>query len=99
MPYFLVDLKSIYEQLYVPKFHLLDFSNGVQSRLDLQRELGNKYDHLIDFQCIPLVPKIAEIFGTNQPFKLLLRPDNYVGLIAPEISSVNLETYMNEALG
>ena len=99
MPYFLVDLKSIYEQLYVPKFHLLDFSNGVQSRLGLQRELGNKYDHLIDFQCIPLVPKIAEIFGTNQPFKLLLRPDNYVGLIAPEISSVNLETYMNEALG
>jgi 2-polyprenyl-6-methoxyphenol hydroxylase-like FAD-dependent oxidoreductase len=99
LPYFLIDCKSVYEQLHAPKFHLLDFSNGVPTHLDFQRELGDKYNDLIDFNQIPLTPAIAHIFGTNQPFRLVLRPDNYVGLIAPEIALANLKTYMDEALG
>jgi 2-polyprenyl-6-methoxyphenol hydroxylase-like FAD-dependent oxidoreductase len=99
MPYFLVDRASIYDQLRSPKFHLLDFSDSARSSLDLQQEFGNEYDDLIAFKHIPLSPQIAEIFGTIQPFKLLLRPDNYIGLIAPEIFSANLKTYMRGALG
>jgi 2-polyprenyl-6-methoxyphenol hydroxylase-like FAD-dependent oxidoreductase len=99
MPYFLVDRASIYDQLRSPKFHLLDFSDSARSSLDLQQEFGNEYDDLIAFKHIPLSPQIAEIFGTIQPFKLLLRPDNYIGLIAPELFSANLKTYMRGALG
>jgi 2-polyprenyl-6-methoxyphenol hydroxylase-like FAD-dependent oxidoreductase len=99
MPYFLVDQTSIYDQLHAPKFHLLDFADRAHHSLDLQQELGNEYDDLIAFKHIPLGPRITEIFGTIQPFKLLLRPDNYIGLIAPEIFSANLKTYMGEALG
>jgi 2-polyprenyl-6-methoxyphenol hydroxylase-like FAD-dependent oxidoreductase len=99
MPYFLVDRESIYDQLRSPKFHLLDFSDSARSSLDLQQEFGNEYDDLIAFKHIPLSPQIAQIFGTIQPFKLLLRPDNYIGLIAPEIFSANLKTYMRGALG
>jgi 2-polyprenyl-6-methoxyphenol hydroxylase-like FAD-dependent oxidoreductase len=98
MPYFLVGRESIYDQLRAPKFHLLDFSNRKHQGLDLQTELENEYDHLIAFKHIPLGSHITEIFGKTQPFKLLLRPDNYIGLIATEISSVNLKTYMREAL-
>jgi hypothetical protein len=96
MPYFLVDRASIYDQLRLPKFHLLDFSDTAHHSLDLQQEFGNEYDDLIAFKHIPLSPRITEIFGTIQPFKLLLRPDNYIGLIAPEIFSANLKTYINQ---
>jgi 2-polyprenyl-6-methoxyphenol hydroxylase-like FAD-dependent oxidoreductase len=99
MPYFLVDRESIYDQLRSPKFHLLDFFDGAPSELDLLQEFGNEYDDLIVFKQIPLSPQIAEIFGTTQPFKLLLRPDNYIGLIAPKIVSANLKSYMRAALG
>jgi hypothetical protein len=98
MPYFLVGRESIYDQLRAPKFHLLDFSDRKHQGLDLQPELENEYNHLIAFKHIPLGSHITEIFGTTQSFKLLLRPDNYIGLIATEISSVNLKTYMREAL-
>jgi 2-polyprenyl-6-methoxyphenol hydroxylase-like FAD-dependent oxidoreductase len=99
MPYFLVDRERIYDRLRAPKFHLLDFSDKNHPGLDLPQELGNEFDDLIVFKHIPLGPYITEIFGTTQPFKLLLRPDNYIGLIAPEIFSANLKTYMREALG
>jgi 2-polyprenyl-6-methoxyphenol hydroxylase-like FAD-dependent oxidoreductase len=99
MPYFLVDRESIYDQLRSPKFHLLDFSDSARSSLDLQQEFGNEYDDLIAFKHISLSPQIAEIFGTIQPFKLLLRPDNYIGLIAPELFLANLKIYMRGALG
>jgi 2-polyprenyl-6-methoxyphenol hydroxylase-like FAD-dependent oxidoreductase len=99
MPHFLLDRASIYDQLRSPKFHLLDFSDRARSSLDLQQEFGKKYDDLIAFKHIPLSPQITEIFGTIQPFKLLLRPDNYISLIAPEIFSANLKTYMRRALG
>ncbi len=99
MPYFLVDRESIYDQLRAPKFHLLDFSDGKNDGLDLQRKLGKEYDDLISFKHILLSTHTTEIFGTTQSFKLLLRPDNYIGLIAPEIFPANLETYMREALG
>ena len=98
MPYFLVDGESIYNKLSAPKFHLLVFSNSVHGHLDLQREFGSKYNDSIDFNQIYLTPTIASIFGTNHPFRLVLRPDNYIGLIALEIALVNLENYMGSPI-
>jgi 2-polyprenyl-6-methoxyphenol hydroxylase-like FAD-dependent oxidoreductase len=96
MPYFLVDGKSIYDKLQEPKFHLLTFSDG---QSDYQRERGeieSEYNLLVDHHVIPLYPHVAEIFGMDRPFNLLLRPDNYVGFISPETSLNRFRVYLNE---
>ncbi|MHC5756143.1 MAG: FAD-dependent monooxygenase [Nostoc sp.] len=95
MPYFLADGTNVYDRLSAPKFHLIVFSNGEHDYEDLQAELANKYGDFIDFNVVPLYPRVVEIFGTNQPFKVLLRPDNYIGLISTELSLEDVKAYMN----
>lgn len=98
MPYFLVDGRSIYDKLRTPKFHLLVFAKNKSDDLDLQTEIETEYGDLIDFNVIPLNPHIAEIFGANRSFQLLLRPDNYIGFISTEASLVDLQTYIREVV-
>lgn len=99
LPYFLVDGESIYDKLRTPKFHLLVFSNDKYGGLDLLTKLETEYGDLIDFNIMPLHPHIAEIFGTNRSFQVLLRPDNYIGSISTTASFADLKTYICEALG
>ena len=99
MPYFMVEGESIYDKLRAPKFHLLIFYNDKYSGLDLPTELETEYGDLIDFKIMPLHPHIAEIFGTDRSFQVLIRPDNYIGSISPTVSSANLKTYMCAVLG
>jgi 2-polyprenyl-6-methoxyphenol hydroxylase-like FAD-dependent oxidoreductase len=96
MPYFLIDGKSIYEQLHAPKFHLLVFSDSEQEVRDLWQELESV--DLIGFKVIPLNPQILEIFGTDRPFQLLLRPDNYIGFLSAKASLVDVRAYMQASL-
>lgn len=96
MPYFLVEGANVYDKLRNPKFHLLVFSNGEHSYEDLKPELENEYGELIDFNVIPLYPHVVEIFGLNQPFKVLLRPDNYIGMISTTFSLDDLKAYIND---
>jgi hypothetical protein len=103
MPYFLVDGASVYDQLRAPKFHLLTFSDGESDYLaDLKQpiaSLGTNLANLIDHHVIPLYPHLAELFGTDEPFNLLLRPDNYIGFISAETSSDLLKTYLRDVIG
>jgi 2-polyprenyl-6-methoxyphenol hydroxylase-like FAD-dependent oxidoreductase len=99
MPYFLVDGKSIYDQLHAPKFHFLFFSDNEHGVSVLQQELEHEFVDSIEFKVILLTPRIAEIFGVDRPFQLLLRPDNYIGFISREASSNDLRTYIREILG
>lgn len=96
MPYFLVDGTNIYDKLRNPKFHLLVVTNEKHDYDNLQLNLEDKYGDLIDFSVIPLSPHVVEIFGTNHPFQVLLRPDNYIGLISTELSLDSLKVYLNE---
>lgn len=96
MPYFLVNGANVYDRLRTPKFHLLVFSDDEYGGLDLQTELETKYGDLIDFNVIPLHPHIETIFGTNRPFQLLLRPDNYIGFISKKASLTDLRTYIHD---
>ncbi|MGA9769026.1 MAG: FAD-dependent monooxygenase [Blastocatellia bacterium] len=95
MPYFLADGKSIYDRLHQPKFHLLVFSDGEVDFQPLKSEIESGYAGLVDFDAIPLYPHVAEIFGSNKPFSLLLRPDNYLGLISADTSGDELKVYLN----
>ena len=98
MPYFLVDGESIYDKLRRPNFHLLVFSDARDSAQALRAELGSRYAELVDFNAVPLHPQAAEAFGTDKPFNLLLRPDNYIGFISAETSSVGLRAYLNDSI-
>jgi 2-polyprenyl-6-methoxyphenol hydroxylase-like FAD-dependent oxidoreductase len=103
MPYFLVDGKSVYDCLRAAKFHLLTFSDGESDYLDDYQkqlgELGTDAANLIDHHVIPLYPHVAEIFATDEPFNLLLRPDNYIAFVCSETSSDRLKTYLRDVIG
>ena len=98
MPYFLVNGANVYDQLCHPKFHLLVFSDGQQDYECLKPEL-DAYGDCIDFHVIPLYPKVVEIFGSHKPFKVLLRPDNYIALLSPGCSLDDLKVYFNQVVG
>jgi FAD binding domain len=107
MPYFLVDGESIYDLLHAPKFHLLVFTDSEDWVRDLRRELEQESVDAIlqgrgfanEFKVIPLTPQISAIFGTDRPFQLLLRPDNYIGFISTAASLTDLRTYIHDVVG
>ena len=103
LPYFLIEGKSVYDKLRAPKFHLLTFSGDHSDYAgDHQRatdEIPGEYADLLDQYVMPLYPQAGEIFGTDQPFQVLLRPDNYIALISAETSPRRLAVYLNEIIG
>jgi hypothetical protein len=97
MPYFQIEGESVYARLREPKFHVLAFCDG-QSEEEpaVLKAIATKYPDSIDFHSIPLYPHIADIFGARQSFKVLLRPDNYIGLISAASSNEDLEKYLGK---
>jgi len=94
MPYFLVDGESVYDRLRRPKFHLLAFTDEAGS--SQAPEAASTNADLVDFNAIPLSPQVEEAFGTDRPFKVLLRPDNYIGYISSGLPSGELKAYLND---
>lgn len=98
MPYFSADERSVYDYLREPAFHLLTFSNQQshhQSFNNALRDTGGIVEH----HALPLSPQAVEAFGSNKPFSVLLRPDNYVSYLSDEFSPAKLLEYLNNALG
>jgi hypothetical protein len=89
MPYFTIDGKGIYDWLHAPKFHLLTFSNEA-----IQTESDNSVEHLT----FPLTEQVAELFGSNKPFSVLLRPDNYIGFVSSGDPLSEVRTYFNNVI-
>jgi 2-polyprenyl-6-methoxyphenol hydroxylase-like FAD-dependent oxidoreductase len=89
MPYFEIEGASIYEKLKNPKFHLLTFFDGANKP---QITIENDF---VDAHEFPLYPNVAEIFGATQTFSVLLRPDNYIGLITSENAADEVRNYLN----
>jgi len=102
LPYFLIEGKSVYGKLRAPKFHLLTFSGDHSDYAgDHQKatdEIGSRYADLLDQYAMPLYPLAGEIFGTDQPFQVLLRPDNYIAFISSESSARRLVAYLDELI-
>jgi 2-polyprenyl-6-methoxyphenol hydroxylase-like FAD-dependent oxidoreductase len=99
LPYFLIDGASVFDRLRAPKFHLLVFSDGAADFQALRKEAESEMAEMVDFHEIPLFPQVAEIFGADASFMVLLRPDNYVAFIAPEISLDKAKSYLREVIG
>jgi 2-polyprenyl-6-methoxyphenol hydroxylase-like FAD-dependent oxidoreductase len=99
MPYFLLDGASIYDKLREPKFHLIVFADGADHYQTTIKDLQSKYGDFLDCQVIPLSWQVLDAFGTDNPFIVLLRPDNYIGFIGTEDSLSQVETYLHAVIG
>jgi superfamily II DNA/RNA helicase len=99
MPYFLIDGKSVYDRLRDPRFHCLVFSSAKADVETLKTKLEDQYDGLIDFNAFPLDAHVSQIFGTNKPFSVLLRPDNQIGFISTDISWAEVDGYLRRFVG
>ncbi len=96
MPYFLIDGANVFARLNASKFHLVIFSDGSENYDKFQADIKNRFDDRLDINLIPLIPKAAEIFGAEKSFFVLLRPDNYIGLISDKISAAEIKRYFND---
>ena len=99
MPYFLVDGASGYDKLAAPRFHLLIFSDGQSSYDGLKNTVESEYGDLMDLNVVPLYLNIANTFGTEKPFLVLLRPDNHIGLLTTAIDVAAVHDYLSEVVG
>jgi hypothetical protein len=98
MPYFVIDGQSIFDKLRQPKFHCLVFSESTSDFHAFKTELEHHYAELVDFNFILLNPQLAQIFGTENPFSMVLRPDNHIGVIASETSQDKIKIYLESVL-
>src|SRR5215813_12618638 len=96
MPFFLIDGKTIYDHLHQPKFHLFVFSDAQSDFAALKSELESEYGDWVNFSVVSLAPQVAEVFGTDKPFNVLLRPDCYIGYLSTEISLNELRVYLSD---
>jgi len=48
----------------------------------------------VDTAVVPLYPPVTELFGTDKPFTVLLRPDNYIAAIWPGLDSTPAQQWL-----
>jgi 2-polyprenyl-6-methoxyphenol hydroxylase-like FAD-dependent oxidoreductase len=94
MPYFLVDGKSVYDSLQLPKFHLVSFTDGTLDDKDLDEFIA-EYAAVLDHLVVPLYPHVVELFERRKSFSLILRPDNYIGVISEQPGLAPMRKYLD----
>jgi len=99
LPYFEVDGRGVYEWLKAPKFHLLTFANDPESDANINAEVERQFTNVVDCHSFALTEHVAELFGTNRPFCVLLRPDNYIGFLSTEEPIAELTNYFATVIG
>jgi 2-polyprenyl-6-methoxyphenol hydroxylase-like FAD-dependent oxidoreductase len=87
-PYFKIEGENFFNYLREPKFHFISFGNG--SIADTEK---TKYAEEIDFEILPLTVEIRRIFATDEPFSVLVRPDNYIAFLSKNNSAAEIEKY------
>jgi 2-polyprenyl-6-methoxyphenol hydroxylase-like FAD-dependent oxidoreductase len=89
MPWFEIDGVSIYDGLREPKFHVITFGGKAMQTID------GDLDSIFDVINLPLSNEVAKLFGSKTPFGVILRPDNYIGLISDDFSPEAVREYLN----
>lgn len=97
MPYFLIEGRSVFDQLRAPKFHWIVFGKSGSDG----EELGAAVEAhgLVDFNVFEINARVTEIFGTEDAFCLLLRPDNYIAFISNKLSPQLVQDYLATVIG
>jgi len=99
MPYVVLDGVSVYDCLREPKFHLLTFSSEQSESQELKTDVESKHADLVQVNPFQLTGDVSEKFGTDRPFNVFLRPDNYIGFISSESSWIDVRSYLTEVVG
>jgi len=94
MPWFEIGGRSLYDDLHAPVFHLIVFSDGTTETRALPGDRMN--GEQIDSHLYTLTEKIEEVFGCQHTFFLILRPDNYIGLITDDLSPDRARDYLDK---
>lgn len=79
---------SIYDELREPQFHVIAFGGNGAGKLD------DRFKDLVDKHSLPLTEDVMDHFGTDVPFIVVLRPDNYIGLITTDLSGKTVDDYL-----
>ena len=95
MPWIEIEGRSIYDDLHAPVFHLVVFSDGKVEIPPLPDELIQRWNGRIDSHFYSLNDKAIETFGCDHTFFIILRPDNYIGLISDQLSPELIENYLS----
>jgi hypothetical protein len=96
MPYFLIDGKSVYDWLHAAKFHLLTFSNEVPQAIS--EDVEQEFPGSVDYHTFRLNEQVAEIFGSDRSFSVLLRPDNYIAFVSSTTPVSQLRSYFDTTI-
>ena len=94
MPWFEIEGASIYDTLREPRLHLLFFFDGKNEMPSID-DLKSEWDRRLDVHQFSLFPHVAEIFGTKGSFLIILRPDNYIGLISNDLVPGVVKDYLD----
>ena len=94
MPWFQINGRSIYDDLHAPIFHLLIFHNEASLIPPLADGLRRKWEDRIDSHVYEFNHVVANLFGCSDPFFVLLRPDNYIGLVSDNFSPETIQEYL-----
>lgn len=92
MPWFDVGGRSVYDDLREPAFHLLVFSVG-KTEAPMQ-EPPSGWTGRVDTHNFEIDDAVREHFGRDSAFCLILRPDNYIGLISDDLSAETVSGYL-----
>ncbi len=90
MPWFETEGQSIYDSLREARFHLIMFADGNSEAPPVPEGWRDR----IDSQILPLDEVVREHFGRDDPFYVVLRPDNYIGMISDDLSPEGLADYL-----
>ena len=93
MPYLVLDGTSVYDRLHEPKFHLVTFSKQSEPE---KPATNPDYAGLIDLYDFQITIDVIDKLGTDLPFTVFLRPDNYIAFISTERSWTEVSTYLDE---
>lgn len=94
MPWFEIEGRSIYDDLNDPTFRLLVFSDAPSDVPRLLGDLTDKWKGRIDTHSYRLTDAARGAFGCDHSFFMILRPDNYIGLLSDDFSPSVAEKYL-----
>jgi hypothetical protein len=98
-PYLLIDGESLYDRLQAPKFHLVVFSDGQGDLNKIEETATREFGDVLDVHVVPIFPAVTEAFGQHSSFAVLVRPDNYVGVISADIGLDTIRSYFADVIG
>ncbi|MBP9664680.1 MAG: FAD-dependent monooxygenase, partial [Pyrinomonadaceae bacterium] len=94
MPWLRINGASVYDHLRKPGWHLVAFADDIDNAPSLPADVITSRLGPIDSHVFAIDDVITNTFASSSAFFLLIRPDNYIGLISNEFTPSGIEDYL-----